>query len=148
MNCNAILDHLFDYAEGTLPEGPRAAFDEHLRSCRSCEAALSGFRSFESLIRKEQATEPDPFVTTRILQRLESESDQKAYRQKQRMIHLLQPALVGISLVAALLTGFVIGRQGGQNFSGLAAGDQREQIRNEWYIADFVDEDQTLISNK
>lgn len=148
MNCNNIPDNLFSYAGNTLPASERKEFEDHLSSCKNCAEHVTGFLSFESLILKEKSAEPAPFTGTRILQRLESEMERHTYRRRQRLIHLLQPALVAASLIMAMLFGYQIGRQGGMNLQPMSASEQREQLKSDLYIPDFVDEEQNLLSNK
>jgi anti-sigma factor RsiW len=148
MNCNHILENLFSYAGNTLPAAERKEFEAHLSKCKNCSEQVKGFLSFESLIIKEKSVEPAPFAGTRILQRLESEMERHTYRRRQRLIHLLQPALVAASLIVAMLFGYMIGRQGGMNIQPGSASEHREQLKSDLYIHDFVDEEQSLLSNK
>ena len=148
MNCEHIRKNLFRYTGHDMPAEERSAVEDHLRTCAGCSVSVAGILSLESLIRKEKEAEPNPFAATRILRRLESEIESHAYRHRQKLVHLLQPALVAASLIIALLAGYMIGRYGGRNLNQSAAGNPREQIRSELFIKDFVDEDLTLLSNK
>ena len=148
MTCDHIRTNLFRYTEQSMPADERSSFEEHLRGCEGCSAAVEGFTALEALMRKEKEAEPNPFAATRILQRLESETEQRAYRNNRRLVHMLQPALVTASLMIALLAGYLLGRNSGMIQNQASAGNQREQIRSELYINDFVDEDQSLLSNK
>jgi anti-sigma factor RsiW len=149
MNCNNIRENLFRYTDHMMPEEERSAFEAHLNTCTECSATVSGTLSFESLIEKEKAAEPSPFAATRILQRLESESERGVYHHRQRISHLLQPALVAASLILALFIGFVIGRNGGLKTDTKAVNiRQVDNLRSDLFIPDFIDEEQSLLSNK
>jgi len=149
MNCFEIKENLFKYSEDELPADTRRAFQEHTRTCQACSAIVADFISFELLIGNEKIIKPNAFAGTRILQSLESEMELQNYHQRIRFSRLLQPALVTLSLILALLIGFVIGRQGGLNINAKAANTQQvETLKSDLYISHFIDEEQTLLSNK
>jgi anti-sigma factor RsiW len=48
VTCRELVEFLMAYLDGELPEGQRAAFEEHLRLCPPCEVYL---RTYEDTIR-------------------------------------------------------------------------------------------------
>jgi anti-sigma factor RsiW len=44
MSCQDYDAQVGDYADGTIDEGERAAFESHLASCASCQATVADFR--------------------------------------------------------------------------------------------------------
>jgi len=149
MVCNDIKTYLSGYIEDDLPIEIRRAFEEHIQSCTYCSGIVSELLSYERLIGKEKATNPNSFAGTRILQRLESELESKNYHRRMRHLHLLQPALVTFGLILALFIGFIIGRERGLNVNSEYVNTyQIENLRSDLFISDFIDEDQSLLSNK
>jgi len=149
MDCTNIRANLFKYSEGTLSPDTHKAFETHIHSCLKCSEIIAEFNSFESLILKEKGLEPNAFAGTRILQSIESELESQQFHQHFKFLGLLQPTLVTVSLILALLIGFVIGRQGGLNVRGTAASTRQvEKLRSDLYITEFVDEEQIFLSDK
>lgn len=149
MDCTDIKTYLSGYIEDDLPVDIRSAIEEHIRSCTSCSGIVSELLSYERLISKEKTTIPNPFAGTRILHRLESELESKNYHRRMRHRHILQPALVTFGLILALFIGFIIGREKGLNVnSEYISTYQIENLRSDLFISEFIDENQTLLSNK
>jgi len=149
MLCTDIKKNLFRYSEDRLPPDGRHEFEEHTRSCQACSGIVSEFISFKSLIEREKAREPNAFAGTRILQALESELESQKYHRHYKYLRLLQPALVTFSLILALFIGFVIGRQGGMKIHSNAENKQKvENLKSDFFISEFIDEEHTLLSNE
>jgi predicted anti-sigma-YlaC factor YlaD len=61
MNCVELLDVVSDALDGTLAEGARAGFDEHLRACAACRNYVEQLKiSVESLKRIPREGRPNP----------------------------------------------------------------------------------------
>ena len=45
LTCQELVELVTDYLEGTLPEGERARFDEHLAECPGCDAYVEQMRT-------------------------------------------------------------------------------------------------------
>jgi anti-sigma factor RsiW len=144
MNCQDFQKSLFAGEDGELTPETRIAMEGHVHGCESCSRLLAGFRAFEVEIESEKKQEVVPFATTRILQKLENE---KA-KSSRVFSHILQPAIITFLLVAALLTGFLVGNHGTNRQSqSISAASQVELLKSELYVADFVEEDNTLLTN-
>jgi len=149
MVCADMKKNLFGYLEDKLPADVQCAFEEHLQSCKSCSEIVSECISFEKLISKEKTTVPNTFAGTRILQRLESELESRNYHRRINHLRFLQPALITFSLILALFIGFLIGRENGLNVRPEGVNKvQTENLKSYLFISDFIDEEQTLLSNK
>ncbi len=149
MDCTDIETYLSGYIEDDLSVDIRRAFEEHIRSCTLCSGIVSELLSYERLIGKEKTANPNAFAGTRILQRLESELESKNYHRRMRHLHLLQPTLVTFGLILALFIGFIIGRERGLNVKSEYVNTyQIENLKSDLFISDFIDEDQSLLSNK
>jgi anti-sigma factor RsiW len=59
--CREVIDFIRAYLDGELSVPERAAFDEHLRQCRSCVAYIETYRA--SIV-MAKLTMADPAATT------------------------------------------------------------------------------------
>lgn len=144
MDCNEFQQHLFAQEEGELSPEVLNAMDWHTMGCESCSKLQSGIQAVERAIHAEKALEPVPFFTTRFIQRLENERAEKI----RPAFRILQPAIITIFLAAALITGFLVGNHGTTRKSQAVTGpDQIELLKTELYVVDFVEEDNTLLTN-
>jgi hypothetical protein len=145
MKCTEFQDNLFAYQEGGLAPETRKLMVEHTKACKSCSRILEGFDAIESAISAEKAKQPNPFAATRIIQRLEN----KAERRGGALIPVLRPVVITFLLLAALLTGFLVGNHGTSRKMQVSANNTTiEVLKTDFYVYDFADEDITLITNE
>jgi anti-sigma factor RsiW len=50
MTCEEFVELVTAYLEGTLPDGQRLAFDEHMELCPGCDTYLAQFRTTIELL--------------------------------------------------------------------------------------------------
>ena len=144
MDCKEFQNSLFAAEEKELSPGTRGEMERHIMGCESCARLRDGFHAFERAIDAEKALEPSPFVTTRIMQRLENGQ----VKRWQLTFPVMRPAIITFLLLAALVTGFLVGNHGTTRKSQVASGtNQVEILRSELYVVDFVEEDNTLLTN-
>ena len=145
MECEFIRKNLFGILENTLPDSDRTRIEHHLNSCHDCSTLISEFRQTMDLIEKDISREINPFVGTRILERIETASSLKYEGRKGKFYHVLQPVLVTFSLLIAVLIGFSIGKKSLNYIPERISAEQKiESIRSELFISDITDEDKTL----
>jgi hypothetical protein len=144
MDCKDFQNSLFTYAEGELAPETRDAMAAHNKDCRSCSKLLEGFLALQDALEAEKGLEPDPFLSTRILQRLEN-AKEKGHRPA---LPVLRPVLVTLVLLAALVSGYLVGNQGNSRKSLVSAGaDQIEVLKADFFVHDIADEDLSLLTN-
>jgi hypothetical protein len=144
MDCKDFQNNLFAREEGKITPDTRLAMERHFMECESCARLQDGFRAFERAVEAEKALGPPPFVATRIIQRLENAQDNRRHLPKL----VLRPAVITFLLLAALVTGYLVGNHGMSRKSQVISGpDQIEILRSELYVVDFVEEDNTLLTN-
>lgn len=149
MNCKELRKLLFDYAEVGMADDTQHSIRQHAEKCTVCNHLILEFKGLNTLIDKEKKLQPNPFATTRILQHITLELEQRQRSQLNRFRPLLQPALITLSLFVALFTGFIFGRQEAPALPGeLSVKSNVENLKSELFIHDFIDEDKTLIGNK
>ncbi|NOZ45456.1 MAG: zf-HC2 domain-containing protein [Chlorobi bacterium] len=105
MNCKECTEKLVFYIDKELNNNELNTMQEHLKLCSSCNIAYKQLCNKLSVIDKERDLIPNPYLATRILNRIENIS-YKSNRQQQR---ILQPAFLIFILIIALFTGFLVG---------------------------------------
>lgn len=147
MECEELKKNLFGIVEGSLPSSAMAEIGDHLDSCSECSRVLAGFRQTIGMIEEDISAEPDPFTGTRILQRLESAYSPEHHARKRSFYNILQPAVLSLSLILAVLIGFSIGKKGISSIPPTSAEQEIESVRADLFINDMTDEDKILILN-
>lgn len=51
INCQACVDFILDYLEGTLPAGQKDRFEQHLRLCPGCVTYMDNYKKTAELAR-------------------------------------------------------------------------------------------------
>lgn len=64
ITCQACIDFIIDYLEGTLPEREKSDFESHLNVCRGCVTYLENYKHTMSLCKHSfechEKTQPVP----------------------------------------------------------------------------------------
>jgi len=60
MNCDWVNAHLHQILDGDVPDGSRAALEQHLRDCPSCDAMLRAWAQEEALLKTAMPHAPAP----------------------------------------------------------------------------------------
>lgn len=148
MDCSYINKNLFAILENTISPAEQSEIDLHINSCSECYRVVHGFRKTMHLIAEDKSMEINPFMSTRILQRIESVRSHHADRKQKVLIHVLQPVAFTFSLLLAVLIGFSLGKTGMNSGSDKTSADQDlKSLRSELFISDIMDEDKTLFLN-
>jgi predicted anti-sigma-YlaC factor YlaD len=147
MDCNFIKLHLFDYQEGVLPDDERMAFDEHLRSCRACSLIYKRFVALNQRIEELKAVEVDPFLATRLIQRIENRLDAENARLSPSLVARLKPVVAILGIFLAVTIGIFLGKMGSAGHRSTEAHiNEIRNIQTDLQINDFIDEDNIIIS--
>jgi predicted anti-sigma-YlaC factor YlaD len=144
MDCSTVQHNLFAYLEDNLPCDIKREIEAHLSDCESCKQIFTGFRSIEAIMAKTRTVDPDPFVTTRIIQRIENEL---TGRWKKRAF-ILRPILVMLTVAGAIVIGYTVGKSRFERINGFDENqDQIENLKTGLFIHDFIDENNTISVN-
>ena len=110
MKCSDIHKKLIPYLNGELSKREAESVDAHLNSCESCYGLYSDMQKTFGLADRRKELEPDPFLYTRIAQRLE-DAEIAGSKQENRSIakRVLQPVLVAVMLFVAVFSGVKLG---------------------------------------
>ncbi|MCX6234306.1 MAG: hypothetical protein NT175_06215 [Bacteroidetes bacterium] len=148
MDCFFVRSNLFSYQEKQLSGRKYKEFEDHLYSCEECTRIVSNFQSVTSFIEEKKSDEPNPFIRTRILQRIESQMEgtrEKPYPIFQR---ILRPISASFLLLIAVIIGFsIIKQREPQIFENINHQNDIQVMKSGLNIPDFIDEDNTFFDN-
>ena len=147
-DCSFIRDNLFAYQEKQLSGKDYSGFEDHLHECEECTRIVKDFQIVTSLIIEKKAEEPNPFIKTRILERIES------YLQQERSVsgsvyqRILRPVSVSFLLLVAVIIGFSIVKPIETRFTDNINHQNNIQVmKSELNIPDFIEENNPFFDN-
>ena len=148
MDCAFVRRNLFSYQEKLLSSKECNDFEHHIQSCEECSRIVLEFQSVISLIDRKKSAEPNPFMRTRIIQRIETQTGRVRKEANPFLSRILQPISFTLLLLFAILIGFSIGKQKETKFSDTKNHQNDLQaMKTELNIPDFIDEDKTFFDN-
>ena len=108
MNCQLCQKESDAYLGGRLSDDMRTQIEAHLQSCEECAESYNLQSLAEKVITQEKAINPDFYLTTRIMTRLEN-SEYEARKITSPLIRVVKPAFIMVSMAAAIFAGVLIG---------------------------------------
>jgi hypothetical protein len=148
MECSFIRNNLFAYQEKKLPEKKYKEFEDHLSTCDECTQIVSDFESVISLIDEKKSREINPFIRTRILQRIESQIERARATPHPIFQRILRPVSVSFFLLIAVLIGFSIVEQSEPRiFENINHQNDIQAMKSDLNIPAFIDEDNIFFDN-
>jgi len=110
MNCKLCQKELDAYHEGKLAEGIRVQVDAHLESCKRCAESYQMLFLADKIMNEEKSFLSNPFLSTRVMAGIGAlEQKQEGYLRIPVYQKMIKPALIGISIAAAIFIGVVTG---------------------------------------
>jgi predicted anti-sigma-YlaC factor YlaD len=107
MNCQLCQEKMEAYRGKELPEDMMTHVKEHLDGCSECSGVYRMMIIAESVMESEKENTPDPFLATRVMAHIEQPDEQT---EKETVFsRVLRPALITVSLAAALFFGILLG---------------------------------------
>jgi anti-sigma factor RsiW len=141
-HCELLQKDLFDYVEKELPPALIQQLDHHISECSECNRIVAEFRSVLALMEEQKSIEPRPFAETRILQGIESRLEKKQKASASVFGKVLQPALISIGMVTAVVIGFLIGSDFADTHSQYTQNDEMiEAVRSDLNVPEFMTDD-------
>jgi len=108
MNCQSCQKESEAYRGNNLSADKRTQVEAHLESCKDCENNYRIDAIIDTVINREKATISNPFLATRVMAVLEKE-DKSSTVKKSIFNMALRPAIISISMAAAIFSGVVLG---------------------------------------
>lgn len=144
MDCTFIQNNLFAIAENHLTEAEMSGVKEHLSACANCAASVASFASLFELIERDRKAEFNPFLSTRILQKMENRSVRPGRGVLLLMPGALRPLLAAVLIILAVFTGFLAGKQGKHLSEAPAYRNDLKTMKSDLFISELNDEDKTV----
>ena len=147
--CLIVRNNLFSYQEKQLPGRELMEFKDHLLSCGECSRAFADFQEAMSVIDLKRSDTFNPFIATRTIRRIEAEFERENKGTATFFRRILQPVMVSIILLFAVMIGFSIGRKIDAKNSGQQTRQNNIQaMKSDLYITAFMDESDTYPGNQ
>jgi len=96
------------YRNGKLPGDMMTQVESHMEACETCSGIYRLLELAETVINQEKELQPDPFISTRIMARIDNLEDY-GYKPATAFIRMLKPVLVTASIAAAIFFGIMLG---------------------------------------
>ena len=109
--CRDIRELLSAYIDQSLTEAEQARLEDHLADCRRCREALEELKRTVKLVKGVEEVEPPPWLTTKIMARIEAEAAPKPSVWSR----LFTPLMTGlpiqaVALVVLCVTGYFLAK--------------------------------------
>ncbi|MDP4280897.1 MAG: hypothetical protein Q8867_01980 [Bacteroidota bacterium] len=148
--CSFLLNNLFSYFENSLSSEEKNRFEIHAGICKECSRIITQFASLHSLMDSGKAIEPDPFATTRILEKIKKKLEEDKRAINPGYPRFLQPALLSLVIIMGASIGFFIGkyeRSSGSNNTASNKPNNLELLKTDMRISDITSEQTTFFIN-
>jgi hypothetical protein len=107
MNCQLCQEKMEAYHGKLLPVGMMTQVKAHLDECTGCAGIYRMVLIADRVMQNESENTPDPFLATRVMAHIERQREQGKIEFV--FSRLLKPAIITVSLAAALFFGIVLG---------------------------------------
>lgn len=147
-NCDLFRENLFAFHEKRLSGENLLGLENHMSSCTVCSSLYNDFLEYIVIIDQTKTTEINPFVSTRIIQALESSSGTGKRNFIAANKRILQPISVTFLLALAAFTGFILMNIRNQHYS--VTENRKEMIQmmqSDLNIAELIDNEKLFIIN-
>lgn len=106
MNCKTVQNKMTAYRSEALEKESLSEIKSHIEDCSACREIYEGLNETLNLIDKRKRLNENPYLYTRIKQRLESE---KALKPKPVFKRILQPAFLSLLILFSVYFGIQLG---------------------------------------
>ena len=137
MKCKTVHKKLIFYINDELKGSENKEINNHLKNCKNCISLFTELETTLALIEKRKPVKTNPYLYTRIKQRLEDiENEKKQSVFKSVFKKVLQPVLLSFLLAMGLFSGIKLG-----NTYEIKQQEQlQESQTTEFYFNDFEQE--------
>jgi predicted anti-sigma-YlaC factor YlaD len=129
INCKKCHNELIPYLEGLLKGPELKEVELHLEECASCRGFAGYLSESFGVIGRSKFIENDPFFYTRLKAKLENQS--VSGHEKISFTRILQPVLLTLVLMVAIIAGIGIGSIGRSSKTGDYAMENLDPWINE-----------------
>ncbi|MBI9033335.1 MAG: zf-HC2 domain-containing protein [Bacteroidales bacterium] len=137
MNCKELERMIPEFLEGEISVDEKKAFNEHILGCEICASLLKKMIAANAMIGEFMISEPKPFYTTRVMQRIESASE-----EWYSLVPVFKGRLAAAFTVFVVALGIFLGINFGSQLSSLTNMETvsgTEYLAQEYYLDDVSD---------
>lgn len=149
MNCQEVKTNMLAYLEGMLASDLTGRVRDHIESCPSCKAFHVFMQGIEHNIQEEKDLRVNPFLYTRIRERINSNRELAAHELQPSLLR--RPAYYLVIVVFAVSLGLFAGKQLGNMLSKPSAAvpmvSASEQLKQEFYLQNLEKDDISQLMN-
>ena len=110
MNCNTCKENLEAYLNGRLPEDMMRDMKDHMVQCADCKDSYATLLLSEAVIREERLLEPNPFLSTRVMAKIQAMEEAAGRAEKATVFsRIWQPVFVTLTVALAIFIGVMAG---------------------------------------
>jgi len=135
MNCSVVRKKLIFYIEGELESQEREQVSQHLADCEQCYHLYEKLQSTMKIAEKRKPIEPNPFLYTRIKERLDAMEKTKQRTEIPVYQKILRPIILSLVLLLGLYGGNRLG-----NFYESSQIQTYSTPSTEYYLNDMQQE--------
>lgn len=135
MKCKTVQRKMISYSELEFKDKEQEAFFEHISSCQSCNHLYEELQLTYQLIEKKEVLPENPFLLTRIMQKIEERNS-----EKEAVIPVYQRILQPVLLSLLLLVGIFGGIQMGNSYEMVETESLSETQSTEYFFNDMQQE--------
>ena len=148
IDCIFVQRNIFSYQENQLSGTEIKGFEDHIHACKECFGIVADFQSVISLIDKKKLDVSNPFLKTRIIQRLEALVEGDREKPISGFQRILRPISVPFMLLIAVIIGFSLVKQSSTRFSEeINRQNNIQTMKAGLNIPDFIEENNTFFDN-
>ena len=137
MKCKIVTEKLIFYLDNEIEEEEREQIKEHLAECNKCNELFNELTSVLEYTKLKEIPEVNPFLYTRIKQKLENYKDDKAEILLSFIHRLqLQPIILSFLLIFGLAGGIKLGNL----YDANSSNDNTISQTTEYYLNDLAQE--------
>lgn len=137
MKCKTVHKKLIFYINDEFIGSENEEIKNHLKNCEKCCNLHTELKTTLNLIEKKKTVKPNPFLYTRIKQKLnEIESEKRQIVFKPVYKKILQPVLLSFLLAGGLFFGIKLGN----TYETIQQKDNSVSQTTEFYFNDFKQE--------
>ena len=149
MDCKQVKDNMLDYAEGKTSAEISAEISIHLDSCKECQSYSRTVIDFVKLVSAEKSDAVNPFLITRIEQRLKETEERNVIPLRSKWVrsYYYYAAVIVIALGIGVFSGKQLGSLLNSNDPPVVITSESEQLKQDFYLNEIEKDDVSQVLN-
>jgi hypothetical protein len=149
MNCQDVKNSMLDFAEGKVSADLGNSIQSHLNSCTECESFFKLALKFEQIIEKEKALQVNPYLYTRVQERINSLDRRHTINLKSSILrtYYYYAAVIVVALFIGVFSGKQLGNLLSTKEDNVVITSESEQLKQDFYLNEIEKDDFTQVLN-